>query len=269
MDRARAFLQERGKKLAVGVLPLAAILVSAAPLKADVSPFSYLGYNSGNGAVSLTTQRCTTPGGGTCTGATFNASIQPSSLNGIYGISLSGDATATAPSPSPPGGWDLIWDIGGQGSGEQLSSGTQVPISFNFTVDTGDPSASYYWTLNVSFNADPPNTGITRFFLCLKCPTLPPFGSGLFSGGPDFSGTQTFDSTSLQAPTVVSLPSQVDNWDVSLDVHFYNSPGDPSVGGTINIDPVPEPSALLSLGAMGLGTMCFGTITGLLRRKRT
>jgi hypothetical protein len=238
MGRTRGYWKGGARKLALTVVPLAAIAVSAVPARADINPFLYNSsgsfYINGSATGSVS---CFAPAD-PCSPGPFSGSAVTLGANGI---SLSGFATG---SHSGPGNWDIIWDFSGYGGGEPLSVPTDLDVSLDFQPSV----APIAWALTVTID------GVQT--------VIDPAVGGGPGPPPPISDTGT-----------ISLPlsiTSINTYSVKLDVTFASSVSTAEVaipsGASVDLSavaaPVPEPSGLLLLFG-------FGSVVGLLARQRS
>jgi hypothetical protein len=230
LQKAKAFFESKGKKLALAVAPLAMIAASAVPAHAGlvVSPFP----TGPGGSI--------TGGNGVASGGLFASPVIGS--NGLPGLSITGGATETATSS---GGTTLTFSYAGSvGPAFQSFFPSSVPIEWHFLA-TPSNNSNISWNLTYSFwdastlTSDPPNT------------------TGGFSG----SALNVLGGTSAEFQGLgdVNLPATLANFQVDLNV-LWDANG---AGATLNLDiptgsldlntPAPEPGSYLLMGAgMGL-----------------
>jgi hypothetical protein len=235
LQRARAFFESKGKKLALAVAPLAMVAASAVPAHATVvvSPFPI----GSGGSVSVV------GGTGSVSGSLFGAAIIGS--NGLPGLSVTGTATATA---TNSGGTTLTFTYGGAvPSLFQNFFPASVPIEWHF-ITTPSNTTDIAWLLTYSFwdNATPTGNA--------------PSTAGSFSG----SALNVLGGTSadFQGLGDVNLPSNLANFRVDLNVSWTAA----SPGSTLTVDiptgsldlntAAPEPGSYVLMSA-GMALLVF------------
>jgi PEP-CTERM motif len=233
LQKAKAFFESKGKKLALAVAPLAMIAASAVPAHASlvISPFP-----SGPGG-------SITGGNGSASGGLFATPVIGS--NGLPGLSITGSAVETA---TNSGGTTLTFSYAGSiPEAFQSFFPSSVPIEWHFLV-TPSNNTDISWNLTYSFwdastpISDPPNT------------------TGGFSG----SALNVLGGTSadFQGLGDVNLPATLANFRVDLNVLWSaNGPGSTLTvdipTGSLDINtPAPEPGSYLLMGA-GMGLLAL------------
>jgi PEP-CTERM motif len=214
LERAKRFVAEKASRLALTVVPLAALAVSAVPAK----------------AATLNPSTCTafaTSGSASCSTIQVNPVGQNPQLNWI----------AFGGSGSAPFGGSINFGIsGGTADGGSISAGT-VPVSWDFFIDPvmvtlkpGPLVTSVEVSWSVFFNLNLDNTSFPSFSMSGSAPLGSEVtGSGLISvSGGSVNGYTMSLSTSSSLSYSVSVPLLT-----SVDLN----PGTPAG--------VPEPSTLL------------------------
>jgi hypothetical protein len=132
VDRAKRFLQNKSRSLAMAAIPLAALVTVAMPAKASFSFSNPLGCSGGTINSNQT---------GGCSG-----SLLPTQPNGVNGVSFNGSYTVTAVSP---GGYTFNLDWSSAVSGGTFTG--QIPVTWDFTVTPSDTVTSWDWSLDFVF----------------------------------------------------------------------------------------------------------------------
>jgi hypothetical protein len=224
LDRAKQFLQNKSRTLALTVVPFAALVALAPLAKASVLSFA-------PGTPTLTQ----TSASGSL--ATSNlSSVALDVLNGVSGVAGSGNGTLTN---GTSGSWTLSFDMAGSANGGIISAPIPVDWLFNFTSNVG---ASLPWSLTLKLNGSP-----------VTLTPSPDAVSGTIPGfGSQISGTALIP--------VVEGP--INSYDFLLQINSgFPTVGtftlDVPAGSTLDINPVsstPEPSAFF-LAAPGLALL--------------
>jgi hypothetical protein len=226
LQKAKAFFESKGKKLALAVAPLAMIAASAVPAHASlvVSPFP----TGPGGSIA--------GGNGNVSGSLFASAVTGS--NGLPGLSITGSATETA---TNSGGTTLTFSYAGSvGASFQNFFPSSVPIEWHFFA-TPSNASDINWNLTYSFwdpstpTSNPPNT------------------TGGFNGSA--LNVQGGTSAEFQGLGDVNLPATLANFRVDLNVLWSaNGPGSTLTvnipTGSLDLNtPAPEPGSYLLMGA--------------------
>ncbi len=243
LDRAKSFLRGNGKKLALAVVPLAAIAASAIPASAgtiQTNPFPTFA----PGTVSVLSQS----GNFNTMTATSTASSALPVFNGIRGVTDSGHFVQSS---SGSGAVGFIVDFSGGGGGFIPSGGLSIPIGWSFTASTslalksasvGALGSGITWFMIVKLMT---TGGTTTTTFPGMTPGSVPGSPGAVSG----TGLAPINSGSIQG------------YDITLEIDWNSTQFgqkltlDIPASSSIDINPastVPEPSSLL-LFAPGLG----------------
>lgn len=235
LQKAKAFFESRGKKLALAVAPLAMIAAAAVPAHAIVvaTPFP-IGSGGSVGVIG---------GGGSVSGSLVGAPVV--GANGLPGLSITGTGTETAVNS---GGTTLTFSYGGPvGLAYQNSFPASLPIEWHF-IATPSNTTDITWLLTYSFwdSGTPTNN--------------PPSTTGGFSGSA--LGVVGGTSADFQGLGVVNLPGNLANFRVDLNVAWSAS----SPGSTLTVDiptgsldlntPAPEPGSYVLMSA-GMALLVF------------
>jgi hypothetical protein len=224
LDRAKQFLQNKSRTLALTVVPFAALVALAAPSKASVLTFA-------PGTPTLTQ---TAPSGSL---ATSNLSaVALDVLNGVSGVAGSGNGTLTN---GISGSWTLSFDMAGSANGGIITAPIPVDWLFNFTSNVG---AVLPWSLTLKLNGSP----------VTLTPSPDPVSGTIPGFGSQISGTALIP--------VVEGP--INSYDLLLQINSgFPTVGTFTLGipagSTLDINPVsstPEPSAFF-LAAPGLALL--------------
>jgi hypothetical protein len=229
LERAKQFLQSKGRTLALTVVPLASLAALAAPAKAGlILNTTSCGVNVSGGT-----------GSGTCTVTQF-----PSGSNGVTGVSLTGSGTTTA---GPSGGFlELTFLANGTtNSGSFLGV---LPMAYDFILS--DSSGGLMgWSLNIN--------GSGGAFVSA-------FASGSSTGG-EIKGT--LNPTVSGSCCLTNYSIELDVNEVSAPPGGSLTVTIP--GSSIDINPVsaavPEPA---TFGLIGTALAAFGSLAFWRRKKR-
>lgn len=225
LERAQRFLAEKASRLALSVLPLAALAVSAVPAHANTT------FNVGSGS-----------GLGNCSAFSSSGSA---SCNSFQQNSVGGDPNANWVAMGGSGsmvsfsGGSMSFGISGGGASGSLGAGT-VPVSWDFFLTNRSSSGgTVNWDVffEVSFSGGEfPNYSLS--------------GSTVLSG----SGT-----TEVTGSNAITIPGgNVTGYEINL---FTVSSGGSAIPFSVDIPGdssldlntgVPEPSSLLLVAAGGL-----------------
>lgn len=229
LERARQFLAQKASRLALAIVPLAALAISTPSAKAR--PITTSGSFASNPGDCFVTG---TGAAGSCGTSIAGAVGGNTNLNWIAMFG-SGNAVGS--------GDTLDFSADAPGSGT-LPAGS-VPVAWDFTVNqltSQDPTVDW----NVAFRIVMSTTGSPYSFT----------QSGSASTGSVVSGTG-----SIIIPSGGSLVSFIMDLNTSASgggfPYGINIPG----GATLDLNPAPEPASLLLI-APGLGALLF------LRRKK-
>jgi hypothetical protein len=224
LDRARQFLQNKTRTLALSVVPFAALVSLTPPAKATTLVFN--------------------PATPTLTAVSQSGSLVTSNLssvalavfNGVSGVAGSGNGTLTN---GTSGSWTMAFDMAGSVSGGAIIAPIPVDWLFNFTSDV---SSTFSWGLNLKLNGS--SVPLT--------PSPDPVSGSYFG-----FGTHQISGTAL-IPAVEGL---ITSYDLLLQISDSGTTVgtftlDVPAGSTLDINPVgaaPEPSAFfLATPALGL-----------------
>jgi hypothetical protein len=233
MERARRFMGAKSHALALTAVPLAALVLVAAPAKA--STIDTLTFNTGSCVVN--TQGAVTFGSGSC-----GSSLNPSQ-NSANGVKLFGDAFVISSSGGTSGlSFDLIGTINGTYSGS-------LPLSWDFDVITSSPNALSY-SLDFFFSGGASN--ISAGGCVANCITAGPAGTSTYH----ISGSDT-----------LAISGAVSDYEILLSITQDLSPGDtlelnvPNHSVDINAASVsaPEPASF-GIAATGLGALLLNRL---------
>jgi len=237
LQRAKAFSESQGKKLALVVAPLAMIAAAAIPAQASVAPISPFptGPSGVIGAVGGS--------GGSVTGILVGSPVVGS--NGLPGLSVTGTGTETAINS---GGTTLTFSYGGPvDPAFQNSFPASLPIEWHFIAAPSN-TTDINWQLTYSFwdtatsTANPANT------------------TGQFTGAAlNVAGGTSVDFHGLGD---VNLPGSLANFHIDLNVSWSAA----GPGSTLTVDiptgsldlnpPTPEPGSYLLMSA-GIALLVF------------
>jgi hypothetical protein len=128
LERAKQFLAQKATRLALGVVPLAALAVSAVPAQAST--------------IFQTGETCSVVGSGTCSVSQTGAVGGNPQANWV---ALTGSGTSTSSSGSQILDFDAIGTDAGT-----LTAGS-VPVYWNFTLNPSSGS-TVYWTVEETIN---------------------------------------------------------------------------------------------------------------------
>ena len=222
LDRAKKFLQNKTRTLALTVVPFAALIALTPPAKASALSFD----------PSTPTLTQTAPSG------VFNtsnlSSVALGVLNGVSGVAGSGNGTLTN---GVSGSWTMTFDLSGTANSGSFFAPIPVDWLFNFTSST----SSLAWALSLKLN------GTTVALV-----PSPDAVSGVLT-----TGTQQIAGAAL----IPVFAGQINSYDLQLQIttqgatqgtFTLNIPA----GSTLDINPVsstPEPSAFfLAAPVLGL-----------------
>jgi len=122
LDRAKHFLAQKASRLALTVVPLAALAIASPPARANV--------------VLSSGDNCVVNGSGSC------ATSQQSATGGNPGINWIGMTGSGAPSLVSGSGYFLGFSASGSASGS-LAAGT-IPVSWDFNINAAtDPTVNW------------------------------------------------------------------------------------------------------------------------------
>jgi hypothetical protein len=224
LDRAKQFLQNKTRTLALTVVPFAALIALTPPAKASVLSF--------NPSTPTLTQ--TAPSGSFVTSNL--SSVALGVLNGVSGVAGSGNGTLTN---GISGSWNMIFDLAGSANSGSFVSPIPVDWLFNFTSSSGAVSWALSFKLNGSTVALIPS---------------PDAVSGTIFGGPQQQIAGTALIPVIAGPiTSYDFQLQISTLGTTLGTYTLDIPA----GSTLDINPVsstPEPSAFL-LAAPGLALL--------------
>jgi hypothetical protein len=242
VEKARRFIQARGKAIAMTIVPLAAIAVAASqPAKAGG-----LLFNSG-GCIESVTGVFSQP-----TGKCLDTPI-PGFQNGANSIKLSGTATVETVSG---GQGSLTIEAAGTANGQAPDVGL-LPVSWDFTIQTNRlPVQSGVMGLAFSFNSG----SFSKF--------LPGSLGGFGQCGDDLY------CLDIEGSDTVAIDGPVYSWQIAF---FLGGTFDPGTILSVNIpgnsidlnpqsaqvSPAPEPASM-ALGVSGLLGLAFAKF----RRRR-
>ena len=220
LDRAKRFLQNKTKTLALTVVPFAALIALTPPAKASVLSFD----------PSTPTLTQTAPSG------SFITSNLSSVVLGVSGVAGSGNGTLTN---GISGSWSMIFDMAGSANSGSFIAPIPVDWLFNFTSTTG----SFSWALSFKLNGN-----------SVDLVPSPDAVSGIIS-----DSTQQIAGTALipvVAGPITSYDFQLQITTLSTTLGTFTL--DIPAGSTLDINPVdssaPEPSAFF-LAAPGLALL--------------
>lgn len=229
LERAKQFIQSKGRTLALTVVPLASLAGLAAPAKAGlILNTTGCNVNVSGGA-----------GAGTCTITQF-----PSGSNGVTGVKLTGSATTTA---GPSGGFlDFTFFASGGTNGGSFSG--VLPIAYDFILGDSD-GGPIGWDLFINGNNG------TSFSA---------FASGSSNGG-EITGTLNPFVSGGASITSYSISLDVNEEGAASGGSLTAT----VPGGSIDINPVgaavPEPA---TFGLIGTALAAFGSLAFWRRKKR-
>jgi hypothetical protein len=233
LERAKRFLAQKASRLAVVVVPLAAVALSSSPAKAGSITLT-----SGSGCVLDVCTVSTGTGGG---------------YSGMNSIDLSTSGSVTA---FHIGDYQLDFSANGgvTGGSGSISPGTEIPVSWDFVLLNPQLDPTVTWNITFSLN-DGSGRSETQY-------------SYSASG----SNATTLTGTTVSGTGDITIPASgggdITGWSITLDTSATGSyrvdiPGDltlvlnsPGSSGA-----VPEPSSML-LTVPGMGALL------LLRRKK-
>jgi len=242
VERARKFIQARGKAIAMTIVPLATLALAASqPAKAA----QVLVFNSG-GCVASSSGVMSNP-----IGSCLDTPI-PGFQNGANSLKLTGLASVQAVSGGGFG--SLTFEMTGSANGG-IAQGV-LPVSWDFYVGASQPVGSGGYTLQFRFNSG-------SF-------------SRLESGGLDFNANcGDFACAHVSGSDFIGVDGPISSYDVSLTVGAFFNPGTflqlNVPGNSIDINPqtevviggAPEPASL-ALGGTGL----LGLMLARFRRRK-
>jgi len=213
LEKAKAYFQANGKKLALAVAPLAMAAVSAIPAHAATvvfTPVTASGFGTGNFA----------SGGGTLTGG------QLPLWNGISGVTYTGSAYAQ----SSGGSAGVAFNFSGGGSG--TFAGGLLPVDYDFTLS---PSNGGVVDWQVIYTIGGSSGGPNSVTFSGGTASLAPGGTATVSGAGSLAETSNlaFYQVQFQATWIGGNGDQ-------LNVGF------PS--GSLDLAPTPEPATLFFAG---------------------
>jgi hypothetical protein len=224
LERAKRFLAEKTSRLALSVVPLAALAVSAVPAHAEVT-FN-VGSGSGNGNCSVSASFM---GSGSC------SSFQQSATGGnVFAnwVAIQGNGSMSSAS-----GGSIDFAVNSGGASGVLASGT-IPISWDFLLDSSS-SGSVAWSVlfRVSFSGG---------------------GSDSFSmsGSTSLTGLSSVEVVGSGAITI-GTGGSVDGYAIALDTNTFGTGIPYSVDipdGSLDLNspaPAPEPATLFLVPAAG------------------
>lgn len=206
VDRAKRFLQNKARTLALTAAPLAALVSVAPPAKAGpVLSFTSISC-SGSGTNLIG------PPTGSCSG-----SLMPPASNGVNGVTLNGDMIGTI----SVSGSAFSTQIGWFGSTNGGAFTGWFPLAWNFNILSSSGGA-VNWTLIFNFNG--PGGAVVM-----------ESGSGAVATGTD-RATLSGVVTSWDVTLTGSVPCNVCS-DTTVEVSV-------PAGGSVDVNVVPEPSML-------------------------
>ncbi len=229
VERAKRFLKDKSRAIAMTAIPLSALVAISAPAKADIV------FNTGGCQVSATNG--TLSGGSACTLNGLPAS------NGITGLKLSGSGTVTAPN-SGAGITLFFGNSGGTASGAFTGN---IPIDFAFSA-TDSNNNLIDWTLEFLFNG--PSSGS----FSVNSSTLgfnPISGSGTVSGSGLISAVNAVANSSWFLQLMVNVDNPGTNVANGETLSVTVPTGSIDINGQ---SAVPEPStwSMIATAAAGL-----------------
>jgi hypothetical protein len=224
LDRAKQFLQNKTRTLALSVVPFAALVALTPPAKATTVVFN----------PATPTLTASSPSGSLVTSNL--SSVALAVFNGVSGVAGSGNGTLTNGSS---GSWTISFDMAGSANGVSMAAPIPVDWLFNFTSST---NSSFPWALTLNLNGSP----------VTLTPSPDPVSGVMF--GPDSHQVSGTALIPLQEGLINSYDLLLKISDSSVTTGTFTL--DVPAGSTLDINPVgaaPEPSAFfLAAPALGL-----------------
>ncbi len=161
LDRAKRFISQHGKAIALTIVPLAGLAVTATPAKAGAPT----GFSVGTCTVSLI-------GSGSSAGGCSGSSDGIDPANSLLGVKLYGASGSSAPSATN-NGQSAFFGVDIQETGTASLTGlSSLPVSWDFSATSSDGHALTYLLTFTLFGSQPQDVG---------------FGSQVLSQWPDLS----------------------------------------------------------------------------------
>jgi hypothetical protein len=244
LDRARRFISQKTRVIAIGIVPLAGLVVNQTPAQAAVPTFN-------TGSCSWFTTGLANSGGGLCSSEQESA-IDPTS--GILGVKLVATGDLEPFSSAFGQGSGGTYGITVSGSGRQTGvspfTGT-IPVLWDFTATSSDGGSMAY-TLTYTLTNPPSQQPVEGNII--GPPTLTETGTAL--SGVAVTGADAFTSLSGQ---------NIFGYSISLSISKFTQGGQQSISlnipeGSLDlaataVSGTPEPGtiALMGGGLIGLG----------------
>ena len=196
LDRAKHFLSNKSRAIAITIVPLAALAISQTPARASVGDSPLTAFTPGNCGVSALGSNVNVSSGGAC----VDVAQSGADSGGLLGVKVYSADSLESLEPSPisafsgSGGTFGLAIIASGGTTGNVFSGS-IPVSWDFSVTTSD-GGNFAYALTYTIFGSPGNS---------------------FSTG-NLTFTNTSGST-ISGTNSISLPSgTVDNYFVELEV---------------------------------------------------
>ena len=243
IERAKHFIQSKGRALALTLIPLASLAAIAVPANASSVTVT--------GGLTLDASTCSVNAtGGTKSGGSSCTVGQMSAQNGIVGGTLSGTGSAT----EGPSGGSLNLDFAAQGFASGTTfAGEQFPIRYDVLFTDTDLTDTLTYTLNLVFTTTggpvgvPPITGNITLVN----------GMGSLSNSTSFTIPSAFSVTQYAVSFSVTDSTEGANGTLSVNIPQGASI---DLGGTA-LSGTPEPATFSLVGSAIAGLL-------FLRRRR-
>lgn len=258
LKRARRFVSEKNRTIAVVIFPLAALTVNPAAATAQ-TPLTSLD----TGTCQASPLNLQGLAGSTSSGYCLDISQTGPDSGGLTGIKIYTEDSSFAPNPiidtsDAVGTYGLSISAGGTTTGSTLSFSTSIPVSWDFNLQTSDKSNLSY-SLSYELFGSPDND-------VLATGTLGNFN--VAPGNVSGSGFLTFSAPLAQLATgyTAAQSTNITSWNITLDVEAQA----PNAGSTIALDvptnsldlappSAPEPASVFLFGS-GIVGLIFARV---------